>query len=122
MSMRTSSAALLLLALAACSQGESEAAAAGQGDELIECAVNGAPAFVRECAAERVEDGERVMLVVRHPDGGFRRFEVTDNGEGLATADGADTATILRSADGLDVAVGSDRYRFPATVESDERE
>ena len=57
MSTRTSSAGALVL-LAACSQGAGEAPAADP-DDLIECAVAGAAAFVRDCAIERSEvDGQ----------------------------------------------------------------
>ena len=49
--MRISSAGAILL-LAACSQGESEATAAGQADDLIDCAVGGATGFARDCLVE----------------------------------------------------------------------
>ena len=118
--MRTSSAGILLL-LAACSPGASErtAAAAAEGD-LIECAVAGAAAFARECRVEHSQVGGEAILVARHPDGGFRRFVVTGDGTGVATADGAQPAQITLREGGIEVAVGADRYRFPATLAGDD--
>ena len=106
--------------LAACSQGAGEAPAADP-DDLIECALAGAAAFVRDCAIERSEVDGQAILVVRHPDGGFRRFEVTGDGTGVATADGAQAARIALREGGIEVTVGTDRYRFPATIAGDER-
>ena len=71
--MRTSDGAwLLLLCLAGCSAGESSAKAA---DDAIDCAVHGAARFAHVCAVERGEGPDARLLIVRHPDGGFRRFE-----------------------------------------------
>jgi hypothetical protein len=117
--MRISSAAFLLL-LAACSSGASEAPPPDP-DDLIECALAGAGAFARDCAVERSREGQTLFLVVRHPDGGFRRFEVLTDGRGLASADGADQARIAVHGAGIEVAVGGDRYRFPATIAGDAR-
>ncbi len=118
MSTRISSAALLLLA--ACSPGAS-GAPPPDPDSLIECALAGAAAFARDCAVERSREDGGLFLVVRHPDGGFRRFEVLTDGHGLAAADGAEPARIALHGEGIEVAVGADRYRFPATIAGDER-
>ena len=117
--MRTSSAALLFL-LAACSSDASEAPPPDP-DDLIECALAGATAFTRDCAVEQVREGGGLSLVVRHPDGGFRRFDVLTDGRGLAAAAGADPARIAGHGDGIEVAVGAPRYRFPATIAGDAR-
>jgi len=114
--MRTSSAAGLLL-LAACSSDASEASA--DPDDLIECALAGAAAFARDCLIERSQADGQAILVVRHPDGGFRRFEITSDGTGVATADGAQAAVVSLREGGIEVAVGTDRYRFPATMTDD---
>jgi hypothetical protein len=112
--MRISSAALLVL-LAACSQGATEAPAADP-DNLIECAMAGAAAFSRECEVEHAEEDGAPILIVRHPDGSFRRFTVTDDGYGLATADGAQRAAIGLHGKQTEVTVGADRYRFSGRV------
>ena len=117
MSMRISSAGILLV-LAACSQGATGEtdASGGDFDDRIACAVAGAAAFTRACQVERTEVDGVPILVVQHPDGGFRRFEVMSDGTGLAVADGAQRAEVAVRENGIEVAVGNDRYRFPATV------
>lgn len=128
MSMRISSTAVLALVLAACSGGEPAAeqlaqtspstAAAEQpaeDDGKIACALAGAKEFSRDCTIERIQQDGKLTLVVRHPDGGFRRFEVLTNGRGVAVADGAEQAESALVGSELEVAVGADAYRFPAT-------
>lgn len=80
-------AAGLALLLTACSPSESGAPAA-QGDTLIDCAVGGAADFAHECSLERSRQDGTPMLIVRHPDGGFRRFKIIDEGHSLTAADG----------------------------------
>lgn len=124
---------LALAGLAACNTADkSQAAAAAAGenataqpsaaadDNKIECALNSNQWFERVCVVEqaRAEDGSRI-LVVRHPDGGFRRFKVLTDGHGLEVADGAQEASTEVVDGRLDVQVGADRYRFPATVRGD---
>jgi len=116
--MRISSAALLL-ALAGCGTGEG--VPPPDPDSLIDCALDGADEFVRACAVERASVDGALELTVFDPDGGFRRFAVTDDGSGLKVADGADSATTTVVDNMLEVEVAGDRYRFPATVESDDQ-
>ena len=112
MSLRISSLPLLL-ALAACAVGEEQPQAAGDA-QRIDCALGAGTAFAPDCLVEITEeDGQRV-LVVREPDGGFRRFVQSDDGSGLTVADGADEAMQRLDGDTLEVTVGNDRYRFPA--------
>jgi hypothetical protein len=117
MFMQISSAAALLL-LAACAQDAPETSAADT-DDRIACAVGGAAEFVRACQVERRTIDDAAILVVRHPDGGFRRFEVMGDGTGLAAADGAERAVVSLREQGIEVAVGADRYRFPARIMDD---
>ena len=57
------------------------------------------------------------MLTLRHPDGGFRRLRIVRDGRGLVSADGAEEAKLAIIDKGLiEVAIGADRYRLPATV------
>ncbi len=103
-----------VLPLAACSRGEAPAVA--EGGEHADCALGEGAAFAPVCAVERSEqDGEQV-LVVRHPDGAFRRFSVLQDGSGVALSDGAETARVAAGDDQLEVRVGPDRYRFPFKV------
>ena len=82
----------------------------------VACAIGGAKVFADVCAVERVRGKDGLMLVVRHPDGGFRRFAVLDDGRGVAVADGAEEASIAIDGDTIEIAVGDNRYRLPATV------
>ena len=81
----------------------------------VSCAVNGAAAFATTCSAERVLVSGAPVLVIRHADGGFRRFDVLADGT-LAEADGAQRASFVRTGTTLDVTVGADRYRFDASL------
>ena len=112
-----------LLLLAACQSGEQpgEHASAQSADEnMIECALDGAAEFERVCEVERAEVDGVKSLTVRHPDGGFRRFDVLTDGHGLAVADGADQAKLAVEGDMLGVTVDNDRYRFPMTLKRDD--
>jgi hypothetical protein len=82
----------------------------------IDCALAGASAFAGQCRVEQAGG----VLVVHHPDGGFRRLRKVDDGRGVVSADGMEEAHVAWIPDGrLEVAVGSDRYRFPATMKPD---
>lgn len=92
-------------------------ALAAQDDSRVACALGGETEFTDQCDAERVENGATRELVMRHPDGGFRRFEIVTDGRGLVAADGSEDAVVVLLADGrIELSVGSDRYRLPATV------
>jgi hypothetical protein len=110
MFLRISDAAWLLLGLAGCSAGEPAA-----GGEMIDCALAGAASFTRECTVERKQENGAALLIVHHPDGGFRRFKVLDNGS-LAAADGAETVAFAHNSAGVGASIDGDRYRFPATM------
>ncbi len=122
MSTRISSTLALLLLLASCGRGAAEPSPAETAapENIIGCALHGATAFTRERVVERVRTNEGLQLVVRHPDGGFRRFDVLTDGRGLATADGAERGQVIVYDDGIDVTVGADRYRFPGNLVNDE--
>ena len=109
--MRISSAALLLaLPLAACSENGSGLPADGPA---IECAIDGGAGFAADCTMERHTAEEGDTLIVRHPDGAFRRFELGVPGRGIITADGVEVADVTNHGGYVEVRVGSDRYRLP---------
>ena len=87
---------------------------AHEGAERIECALGKGSELAPDCLVERSVTGSDRILVVRHPDGGFRRFQQVDDGRGLIVADGSDDAQASLNGDMLDVVVGQDLYRFPA--------
>lgn len=128
MSTRTSSAIVLASLAAACSPEQTantqvlanvEAVQDQEAadDGLLNCAVGAAATLSRVCSVERQESDRGLVLTVRHPDGGFRRLLVTKDGRGVVAADGALPAQVtLVGANEIEVALGDDIYRLPATV------
>lgn len=124
--MQTSKAAFLLslvLTLAACSgaddldQAERDAAEEAAAAGKVECALAGAATFERLCTTEQIGSSEGMLLIIRHPDGGFRRFDILTDGRGLAPADGFDETRITVLHDGMiEVRSGDDKYRLPAQI------
>jgi hypothetical protein len=109
-----------LLLLSAC--GEAEDApkdvlgAAPPGAERIECAI-GRAAFAPVCVVDRSRSPDGLTLTLRNPDGSFRRLLVTTDGRGVIAADGIEQAVVTPlGTDRIEVAIGGNRYRLPATV------
>jgi hypothetical protein len=103
--------AVLLLLLSACGDPPTPKA-----ETRIECAVDGAAAFARVCTVERTP-GPDVLFTIRSPSGSFRRLAATSDGRGVMAADGAEPATVrIVGPDLIEVSIGDDRYRLPATV------
>jgi hypothetical protein len=89
----------------------------GAAAETIECAVGGKAEFSSACTIDHAAGGDGPTLTIRHPDGGFRRLLVTRDGRGVIAADGAEPASVSIAGDSrIEVSVGGDRYRLPATV------
>ena len=127
MSTRISSALLLPFLLAACGEArtdhatlakvEAEQRAAGDASGKIVCAQGGSGGFARTCTVDRAESDAGLILTLRHPDGAFHRLLVTKDGHGVVAADGAEKAVVTVIGSGeIEVALGGDRYRLPATV------
>jgi hypothetical protein len=109
----------LLLLLAACDGGGNQQTVAppAEADNRVACALHGSSEFKRDCVVERAKGAEGLMLTIRAPDGGFRRFRVIDDGRGVIAADGAQPALVtIIGGDVIEVAIADDRYRLPATV------
>ncbi len=86
----------------------------------IECALAGGSDFQRVCTTETVATDSGRMLVIRHPDGGFRRFDILTDGRGLAPADGFDETSIRILGGGMiEVRSGDDAYRLPAAIKGE---
>jgi hypothetical protein len=123
LSKHTRTACLSAL-LAACSGGGGGSAAPTSdspnpsatmsGTRGVSCAIGGAQAFTNSCTVEQAQVEGAPILVVRHADGGFRRFALKDGT--LAEADGAEQAVVSRSGTTIDVTVGADRYRLDASL------
>lgn len=101
-----------VLLVAACTPGEAEQAA--QAGEPISCALAGASQFAAQCRVER----NGATIVVRHPDGGFRRLEVSADGQNLLAADGAQQSQSARKGDHFEVILGDDRYVIPVQADA----
>lgn len=106
------SAVVAVLLLGACSKG-GVPANAEQG-ESIACALGGSLQFKPDCTAERSSENGVQAIVVRLPDGGFRRFEVSKDGQQLLAADGADQTKSALKGDRFEVILGQDRFVIPA--------
>lgn len=119
MTRRALLSVLLPLSLAACDQATPSGTGGGTQPRgaTIPCALAGASDFKSECTVERSAVADGIMLTLHHPDGGFRRLQVATDGRGVVAADGADAASVkVVGADAIEVSVGGDRYRLPATV------
>jgi hypothetical protein len=105
---------LAVFLLAACDSGETpaeRAQSAETADNGIECALAGAELFERHCTLER---GGKGLLTIHHPDGGFRRLQLGD--DGLGAADGSDQGQLQPMPDGRrEWTIDRDRYRLPAS-------
>ena len=97
-------------------QVEAQQRAAAEDDGHILCARGEAP-LARACTVERTSDRDGLILTLRHPDGGFRRLRVTQDGRGVGAADGAGRAVVaVVGGQGIEGALDGDRYRLPATI------
>jgi hypothetical protein len=115
--MRIFSAAVLMLAIAACNSSNDVPETTADVDGKLFCAVGGASEMTQSCLLERVDGPEGALLVMHHPDGGFRRFRIVRDGRGVIPADGAQQVRLSIAAENMiDVDVDGDRYRFPATI------
>lgn len=129
MYLRTFSLLSCTLLITACGKpdngvlAEAERRGADQAGDLgmIECAINGESSFSRVCEKERLVGEGVTSLIIRHPDGGFRRFNILTDGRGLEAADGAEPARVtVVENDRILVRVGPDKYLMPAKMKSSE--
>lgn len=118
-------AALFLSTVAACDGGPDSLQTTGERDEQasndgkVECALEGSERFERTCSTEQINADGAKILVIHHPDGGFRRFDILTDGRGLAPADGFDETRIsVREGGMIEVSSGDDVYRLPAQIKN----
>ena len=94
-------------------RGSREAAENGR----IECALEGAKLFDRTCTVQEMSAADGAVLVVGRSNVGYRRLQITTDGRGVVSADGAEPAKVSIVGDNMiEVAVGNDRYRLPANT------
>lgn len=114
--MRQGAAILLALAATACGKADSDPLLP-KGEPVL-CSLGGARDFKAECQLDRsVVDGAQVFIV-RHPDGAFRRLQVSEDGQNLLAADGADETQSALKGDRYEVILGPDRYVIPAKADA----
>jgi hypothetical protein len=114
MAPRRLASAAALCGLAACGGPGAEQAPRG---EAIPCALQGNLEFTNACTVQRAPRPDGTILIIRHPNGGFRRLLITRDGRGVAAADGAARAEVTVIAnDRIEVELAGDRYRLPATA------
>lgn len=104
--MSTRISSLLLGALLAGCGADPASQPAQQAGETVACGPVG-ETLLPVCTMER--DG--AMLVLHHPDGGFRRLQV--QGNVISAADGAEVANVTHPGGATEVAIGGMRYRLP---------
>lgn len=128
--MRTPFYLIAPLALAACDGTTPIAAPTGNGApaqpvggepgdkvERLPCALGEGSPFSPTCIVERQRDAAGALLTIRHRDGGFRRLRIATDGRGVIAADGAEASTVrVIGKNEIEVSIGQDRYRLPATV------
>lgn len=113
--MKRAAALLVFVTLAGCSGGEDEAATAVEaGDQMLVCAIGPGSRFSDSCTLQKVEREGETIYRVNQPGGGFRLFTLAEDGSGMVPRDGAEGTVNTLTGDILEVAVGDDRYRFPA--------
>jgi len=106
-----------LLLLAAC-HGQSGPAKTDEPQETVACALGGSLQFKPQCTVERsLVDGNQIV-VVRLPDGGFHRLQVSKDGAQLEAADGAQPSQSARKGDRYEVILGQDRYVIPVKADA----
>lgn len=95
----------------------------GGGDELppgatrVECRPVGGAPFEAVCTLERMKGDDGTVLLVRSPDGGFRRLLVVRDGRGVVSADGAEPVAVAPAgAAHIEVTIGGMQYRLPARI------
>lgn len=127
--MRTFNASIALAAfvLAGCDnkvETKADAVAIKRGEEAraaaegrIPCAIGGKGEFTLVCTIDRQQTQDGLILLIRHPDGGFHKLKVATDGRGVIAADGAAQAVVsLVDEDVIEVALEDARYRLPATI------
>lgn len=116
MSTRISKPVLIALLLAGCGRAPTQEAVPKDAPHIA-CALNGAP-MANVCGLERQATPAGPVLVLRHPDGGFRRVRIVTDGQGVVAADGASPARVqMHDPKWIDVELDGDVYRLPSRVQ-----
>ncbi len=116
MFLRIFSSVTLFAALAACGSATETSEGAPEGS-MVSCAIGPGSDFSDVCTFEKISGGE---FVIHHPDGGFRRFALTDDAAApIGVADGAEPLTFqTNGGEGgmLEFSMAVDRYRLDPSL------
>lgn len=123
---RFGGALLTLIALTGCdrspdngdlAEAEARGSRAAAENGRIECALEGAKLFDRTCTVDEMNGPDGTILVVGRANVGYRRLQITTDGRGVVSADGAEPAKVsIVGNNMIEVAIGHDRYRLPANT------
>jgi len=123
---RLGGALLMMVALAACNRApdnseladaEARGSREAAEDGRIECALEGSKLFDRTCTVEEMSGEGGTILVVGRGNVGYRRLQITTDGRGVVSADGAEPAKVsIVGNNMIEVAIANDRYRLPANT------
>jgi hypothetical protein len=85
-----------------------------EGD-AIDCAIGAGAEFSKHCTLEWIGDAQGQEFLIHHPDGGFRRFTLSQDAGSIALKDGAEELEIVEpSPQGFwQFSVAGDRYLVP---------
>jgi hypothetical protein len=88
------------------------------GREKIDCLLPGQREFRQLCTIETASRREGISLIVRAPDGEFRRLLMQKDGRGIIAADGAEGLKVKPAGPGsIEVTTGDIVWRLPRKVE-----
>ncbi len=97
----------------AAAEADSEAPASSAAPVAVSCALKGAQEYRDRCTIERLASDGRSYIVLRHPDGGFRRLEELEAGKRYKALDGADEVVVDANGADMELTIGEDHYLFP---------
>jgi hypothetical protein len=95
----------------------------GEGSEAklaemppVACRMGAGQAFAPQCHAEwREGEGDARILILHHPDGGFRRLLVSGDGKRVNVADGSEALQVANGKAGeVELSVGDVAYQMSA--------
>ena len=111
MYLRIFSSVVLVGLLTACEAAQSPEP---EGDTL-ECAIGGAADLASNCTLEWMGQAGTGDFLIHHPDGGFRRFSVSEDASSIILNDGAEELEMIEPSQGgfWQFSVSGDRYKMP---------
>jgi len=83
----------------------------GQPDNRIDCLLAGMARAERVCSMEYSQSPDGPVVLLRRPDGGFRRLLRTPERPFYVAADGAEQPVVIQTRDGVTrIQIGGDQF------------